>query len=623
MEIRLKVLTLENFKGIKKFTFSPMGKNATIRGNNATGKTTVADAFRWLLFGKDTSDRADFAIKTLDPDGSEVHNLDHTVSGIIEIDGTALELKKIYKEKWTKKRGSAAASFSGHTTEYFIDDVPVQKNKWDGRLGDLINEDVFKLITLPTYFNSMQWQKRREILLQVCGDISDGDVIASDEDLMALPEILGDRSLEDAKKVISAEKKKINDRLKEIPARIDELTKSLPTETKNRKAIEAFIKLLDNQIQKAKDDTELSGLRKELAEAQAKLTEAQAKQAKDAHAANADIDKRVDEFNKEIRKLKGQADELEFKNKTALRTIERNEKTMAEFRANFAIVLARKQSYGEICPTCNQPLPQDQIEAARSRFNENQAIELASIQVDGKKLKAENETLKETIAGDEKKVASLQVEITAYEKSIIEAEKERVVPDPSVWPNEGIKNLYDEIRNLETQIKDHRTTDTSALEAERREEQKKLGVLDAAEKTSERIKDLGKEEKALAGKFEDLEAQLFLMEKFIVSKVELLEGKINSKFKLARFKLFDVQVNEGIKECCVTTVGGVPWDSVNSGAQIQVGLDIIKTLSGYYNVKAPIFIDHKESWTGTPDVDCQTISLVVDPNHKELFVDVN
>jgi len=620
MEIKLKSLKLENFKGIKEFTFTPDGKDATIRGDNATGKTTIADGFRYLLFGKDTSDSANFAIKTLNQNGKDISNLDHSVKATIEIDGTAIELQKTYKEDWRKKRGSATKTLTGHTTDHFIDDVPVQKNKWDGRLGDLINEDVFKLITLPSFFNSMHWQKRREILLQVCGTVADEQVIESDSDLGALPDILGDRSLEDAKKVISAEKKKINDRLKEIPARIDELHKTLPTESRNRKAIEAMIKLLDSQIEKAKDDTVLSGLRKELAEAQTKLAEAQAKQAQDIQNANAGIDAKVFEAQAEIRKRKWRVEEIWARIDGCGDKIKRNTETMAKLRANFTAVQAREQFYKEICicPTCNDKhtIPKDQVDAAKSRFNENQAAELASIQVDGKKLKAANETLKETTAGDEKKIKSLEIEIAAWEKTIEEAEKGRV----EVIPTDHTL-LKMEITKLQEAINNHATTDTSALETERREEQGKLGALDAAEKTQARIKELGEEEKALAAKFEELEGQLFLMEKFEMRQAEILEEKINSRFHMVKFKMFNQQINEGIKPTCVTTVNGVPWDSVNSGSQIQGGLDIIKTLSDYYNIKAPIFIDHKESWTGAPDVDCQTISLVVDPSHKELFVE--
>ncbi|KKM05918.1 hypothetical protein LCGC14_1749270, partial [marine sediment metagenome] len=235
-------------------------------------------------------------------------------------------------------------------------------------MGAIINEDIFKLLTMPSFFSNMPWQRCRATLLEVCGDISDNDVIASDLTLSALPAILSDRSLEDQKKVIAAKKKKVNDRLKEIPARIDELLRTLPSESANRKVIKAYIKNIDKKIQAAKDDTVLSGLRKDLAEAQVKLAEAKAKTAQVILEANAGVDAKVFEAQAEIRKLKSQIDAIGDRVEGCEDKITRNNKSIAELKATHATVTARKQTYDEICPTCNQPLPSDQIEAAKDQF---------------------------------------------------------------------------------------------------------------------------------------------------------------------------------------------------------------------------------------------------------------
>jgi exonuclease SbcC len=41
------------------------------------------DAFLWLFFGKDSTDRKDFEIKTLDENNKPYHRLDHEVSAVI------------------------------------------------------------------------------------------------------------------------------------------------------------------------------------------------------------------------------------------------------------------------------------------------------------------------------------------------------------------------------------------------------------------------------------------------------------------------------------------------------------------------------------------------------------
>ena len=104
MNIRINSLTLQNFKGIKFLKTIPDGDNLTIYGDNATGKTTIFDAFTWLLFGKDSLGRSDFGIKTQDENGNVIHNLEHSVECELAIDNSVLVLRKIYAEKWTKKR---------------------------------------------------------------------------------------------------------------------------------------------------------------------------------------------------------------------------------------------------------------------------------------------------------------------------------------------------------------------------------------------------------------------------------------------------------------------------------------------------------------------------------------
>ena len=227
----MKILSLKltNFKGIRDFTLDAQGDNVSIYGDNATGKTTLFDAFLWLLFGKDSQNKKDFDIKTLDPAGQALSGLDHEVEGIFEVKGQRLTLKKSFKEKWTKKRGAVIAEFTGHTTDHYIDGVPVPEKDYTAKIAEIAQEDIFKLLTNPGYFNEkLKWQDRRKILLEVCGDLTDAEVIASSESLSKLPTILGNRKLEDHRKVMAARRAEINKELEKIPVRIDEATKALP-----------------------------------------------------------------------------------------------------------------------------------------------------------------------------------------------------------------------------------------------------------------------------------------------------------------------------------------------------------------------------------------------------------
>ena len=234
MKIQLKQLALINFKGIRNKTISlnPDG-DAFIYGNNATGKTTVFDAFTWLLFGKDSAGRSDFEIKTLDVDGLPIEKLDHEVAATLIIDGKEVVIKRMLREKWVKKRGAEVTEFEGNETLLSVNDVPKKANEFKDYISAIINENLFKLITSPTAFNSLPWQERRKILNDICGEVSSDEVISlmevdADRKQFLLNILAGDTSIVDHKKAIAQKVKALKDEIKTIPTRIDEVERSKP-----------------------------------------------------------------------------------------------------------------------------------------------------------------------------------------------------------------------------------------------------------------------------------------------------------------------------------------------------------------------------------------------------------
>ncbi|MBU0906607.1 MAG: AAA family ATPase [Nanoarchaeota archaeon] len=617
MEIKLKSLRLENFKGIRKFTLEPGGK-CLIRGANGSGKTTLMDAFLWLLFNKDSEGKADFAIKTL-KNGQEIPNLEHSVEEVFDIDGQVLTLKKVLKEKYTKKRGSSQSDFTGHTTDYYIDGVPITQREYQDRVQSIINEETFKLLTSPMYFNSLHWEKRRALLLEVCGDISDSDVIASDKALASLPELLGNRLIENQKKVITSKRKEINDRLKEIPSRIDELDKSLTDVSEyDVESIHAEIKRLDDAIQAMKDDRQSSLLRKQKAELQAKLSELEMEKSRAYREATKVIDDKIGTLEKELRvKQAYTEDSLNVLAKKES-TIKRNEEQMARLRMEYAEVVSKNADVVDTCPTCKQSLPKDQVQEAIKKHNENQAYVLNDINFNGKTLKIENERLAAEIEEITKKGIDNDVAIQDLKAQI----ELKSIPINVPFDTGKIDKTKAEIQAIEKQITENVPPDTSPLEELRSILRIRLATIDASKRTRIRIEELSAEEKKLAADYEELERQISLMDKFTVAKVDLLESKINSKFPLARFKLFNVLINGGIDETCETLYHGTPYNGgLSTGEQIVIGCDIISTLQEYYNVKAVLWLDHKESLTSELDMDCQTISLIADKKFNELVIE--
>ena len=650
----MKILNmkLQNFMGIRDLELNLNGNDANIWGTNAAGKTTCFSAFMWLLFDKDSSNRKDFQIKTLGPDGEPEHGLEHSVEAILQLeDGSQIALKKVYQEKWTKKKGSATATFTGHTTDYFIDGVPVKKSEYDAKIAEIADEEIFRMLTDPRYFNEvLHWQKRRELLLEVCGDVSDAEVIASKKDLAKLSEILGNRTIEQHRKVIQARRAEINKELEKIPVRIDEVKRGLPdiSDITNEKE-------LPNDIAKLRE--ELKAKQEELAQAKAggqvaektkelRMIEAQIMDLKNKHRQA--LDEKVGEKRQELSFVQSEITRTKYDinaKSDAIRNYEaeinsleaKMDKLRSDWREENAKVFEFEQS--ETCPTCGQALPQEQLQAARDKalaqFTRAKAEKLEAISAEGKKLKDMKAAMEENLAyvrcelekataelaGLEKKEAALKAEINDIMQG---AQPVESTPE-YVRLQKQHEELQEQIRQAQADV----STTVAAIQKEADEISGAIQALEQAKARFEaresglrRIEELKAEERKLATEYEELEQQLYLTEEFVRTKVRMLEDKINSKFRMARFKLFNVLVNGGIEECCETVYNGVPYSNLNNGARLNIGLDIINTLAEHYGFAPPVWLDNAESVTDILPTKGQQIRLVVSEKDKQLRVEV-
>ena len=219
---------LNNFKAIRYMKIEPNGENIDIFGDNGTGKTTLLDAFLWLFFGRDSFWRNEFDLKTLDVDGKAVPMLEHSVEAVIENQGEQMRIKKTLSENWVKARGSATAEFSGHKTSYEINGIPMQKKEFDAAIAKLCDETLLRLLTDPCYFaGKLPWQERRRILMELCGELTDFEVIGADERLAGLPAYLAGRTIEEHRRLVAARKTALNSELRAIPVRVDEVARTM------------------------------------------------------------------------------------------------------------------------------------------------------------------------------------------------------------------------------------------------------------------------------------------------------------------------------------------------------------------------------------------------------------
>lgn len=641
--MKLTSLTLHNFKGARDVSFSPDGQNITVYGDNETGKTTLADAFYWLLFGKDSQNRADFSIITIDRrTGEQLHKLDHSVEAGFDMgEGKSLKLKRTYSEKWTKPRGAAKAEQDGHKTHYHIDGVPTDKaREYTDVVNGICSEDRFRLLTDHSYFSeTLSWQEMRKILLEVCGDVTDAQVIASDPELEPLYSIPADRSIDAHRLVLNESRRAINKDLDGIPARVDEATRAMPKEMAGGGDVEEAEAEL-NRLKAEKMRIEQSG---GTAEVQTQIAQVEAKM----RAIKSEL---AEAMSADYRAKMARKSELETSLRTATTAINHAEDTIRmregqisdldvrieTCRTEYGGIKNRAFIYGAsaVCESCARPLPLDQVESlmkeAEGNFNERKANDLAENVKRGQSLKEERENIAsqiETIRAE--LVAHVQdAERIGKELSEFGGLQPPTYQDIDVSGHAEYQDLHSQRERLSTSLQDGGEAKRIALDelapklalAEEAYQNAKTfeDNLRLAEQQQKRIEELEATEKNLTAELEKIDQMLFLIDKFTRAKVATLTERINAKFKIARFKLFHQQENGGIRDTCEVVVDGVPFRSVNTAGRINAGLDIINTLAEHYGFAPPVFIDHAESVTDIIPTLGQQIRLVVSESDKSL-----
>lgn len=631
--MKLLKLKLQNFKGIRNSEFDFGGIDATIYGDNATGKTTVFDSLCWLLFGKDSLDRADFEIKTLE-NGEPIHKVNHEVEAeFLNDDGNSFTLRRVYREKYSSPRGGDT-KLTGHTTDYFINEVPVKEKEYKQYINDVIAEDVFKLITNPLYFNEQySWQNRRKLLLEISGDIKDDEVINSKDELNRLTELLNGRSVDEQRKIVAAKKTAINKELDMIPVRIDEALRNkadiATSESKLKTDIETLNKSInDLENQKA---TIINGFSS--TEKRSKIDEIgrqlKTRQSEVLSIYNSEKQRKRSEYEALLTQLKiieSEHDRYTDRAYDLAKDIERESKRIETLQAEFDTFNAQEFNK-EACPTCGQPLPEDKQAELEAAFNSEKAAKLEewqSLIESAKKLKANYEEQREVLLV---KADGLTKEIEdktkAYESKFKEYES---YLEPNVEDDPDYKELKAELFLLELdegeEADDKEVArldeEISSVKEKRAALETELNKYTLNADIQKRVIELESQQQKLAAEKNLLDETSFLIDEFVKAKVDMLEESINSHFEYARFKMFNVLVNGNVEECCETTYKGVPYRSINNAARMNVGLDIINALTKFYNVTAPVFIDNAEAVTDFIKCNSQTIKLVVDADFKEI-----
>ncbi|MBC2089561.1 AAA family ATPase [Listeria welshimeri] len=641
--IKLLKLQLENFKGIKELEID-FQDNTSIYGANASGKTTILDAFTWLLFDKDSTNKKDFAIKTLDTEGNIIHKLNHVVTAVLNIDGEQIELSKKYMEKWTKSRGKLEQELTSHTTEYYIDEIKKKANEYKSFISELLDEELFKLITNPLYFNEQfDWKKRRAMLIKIAGDVTDDEVISADDSLKDLSTFLGKHSIEDKLIQINEQRKNLRKRLELIPELINEATKAKQDTTGlNQSDIKGELSVIEEQIQLIEQEKNVlkSGgiqteLNKQKANIELELTKIKANEQKEVQELLMSKKEEIFKERNELIDVKNRIGESTFLIQRKQGEIATKQQELTKLGKEWDVLQLEKfDEHRKKCPTCNQDFPAEHLSSMIEKFNQEKAEKIKENEAAGKSSKAVIEEIEGDIAelSFDNKANDLELNNIDSKLEILEQEKKALEHQLEQAENSTTYiEKQSELEMIEEKLRDEKGSSITAvaeiqikidkLNAEASDLKADLAKFDSNQKQENRIHELEEEAAEKSAVYNELEKGLYLIEQFNKAKCNLLEDKINSKFKYVSFKLFKTQINGGIDECCETIYNGVPYNSgLNNAARINGGLDIINALTEHVQVRATIFVDNRESVTELIHTESQLVSLIVSESDKNLRV---
>jgi DNA repair exonuclease SbcCD ATPase subunit len=630
MNVKLKSLKLKNFKGVADLfiEFNPI--STTIYGDNGTGKTTIFDAFTWVLFGKNSSDEKDFQIKTLDAENKSLEEADHFVEAVISEDGIDTKFTRIYKEKWVRKRSSNERSFDGHETLYFYNDVPVKQTDYQAKVSSIIKEDAFKMLTSPFYFSTRKWEDKRSILFKLAGNITDEDIIAAHPRFDSLKGRL--KSLELYKRELASSQSILKKNMEEYPVRVNEL--QLQSEqVKIKIADETFVnnEVANHQQRIAEIDKALSNekvvqdeYRKRISEINQRILSAKSavetyKYQKQQQHNNAGLSARsqVSSLESAVQMVERKISNINAMIDSEKRSLELMVVERDGLLAKWTEENSKEPNFGDqaaSCPVCKQNLPEENIQRGREEvlknFNTAKAAKLEAITKKGFELKASIERKEKEIADLVIQLHTTQPDLETAQVNLVAAKSSFVDPQPFDFASLELDPEYISFKEklslveaeMEAQPNTAGAADSIALTQERNELSQKISDLkknDAyvanLKMLTDRIGKLGDENKETAQRLADIEAQQYLISEFEREKVNYTNDVINSKFDGVKFKMYRELINGSFEPCCEILINGVPFSDANRAGQINAGISIINTFSNQYNIYAPIFIDNAEA----------------------------
>ena len=624
-KVELKKLVAQNFRS-KSFEFE-FGAHNAIRGKNRSGKSSVKNAFLWLLTGADDLDRTNFNLFDTTIVHTKENSVPTIVTGVFVIDGVEYEVSRTAKMGWTRKRGNDEYERkSSDDYSFAIDGIERSATEFKSWIEDTFAPvDMLKCMINTRHFlyNIDDWKVQRKYLANIAGEITNEDFEGDYTELFA--------------QFYKYTPEQLRERIKTL---LMPLKKALGTEgTKGEKAVE--LEVLQKNIVSL---DEIENAEKELSELKLKRDDIQAKirgkksPIDEASAKRAHAFALVEEKENEIRKArklhdsKQQAEVAELESKLShiettneaikqrndslrkaferkkqvlsdeMKNVERLKMRLEELREeNKAIKNREFSDYN--CAYCGAPLDEDKVEELKAKFEERKQKDRDNNKAEGLQAKHSLETAQEYLEVLRKELDNgfTQSELVS-EGDLRELIQQRKAAFPPFENSDEYKTLSKELEDLKKSVPEIPVVDTSEFDKELNEVNAKIeaasnkaGLRAQYDKQTKQIEDVQADMKKMAqerAQWEKIEQQLVAYEQ---EKADIVGKRVNKFFDKCKVSMFSEKKDGSLAPNCVITMDGRRSATLNKEGTITAGIDVSDAFCRFYGLNMPLFIDDNES----------------------------
>lgn len=634
MKIGLKKLVMENFMcyAHKEVVF---GDNAKIAASNGKGKSSITNAYMWLLFNCDYQLADNPPIRRM-VGGKTVDDADVSVTAVFDVDGKEVVMRKSQKRKYSKDGSSYKDDNS-----YSINDVPKTLRDFNAYLDT--DMSILKMCSNINAFLAKKPAEMRDFLFALVDGVSDVDVAKSKVELAELVPLLEKYTADELSAMNKATKSKVAKELPVLDGQIAEKERDIQIkqsidisalELQKNAIKEKLNKVTEDQMDMDKVAAEHDEIADKILKLKFEISAMQNKANENLDCKRAALRSAIDDCKTtQMNVIQGISDndwDIDQSTRTLGILRSKKEKLVAEWKS----VNAEKfNELTTVCPTCHREFPAEDIERLKSNFAQNQAERLTVIETDGKaiaqkikeieehieKLKKCNELNRKTVADTGTKLTKLEEEYNALPLCVdISGDDEYIGVMAQIEAFE-INMAGMETTATRTRLKSEETT----LRQELAECEAKIAKSDT-EADETRLEELLANKRNLGQAQTDAQKTIDLLADLDKAKNEVLTNEINKHFNLVKWQLFEFAKNGGYKSTCIPTIDGksILTTMSNKGNRIIGRIDICNSIQQISNVACPMWLDDAESLDSANQqnavdmVDGQIIMLAVNDSEK-------